>query len=116
VENALGSPYARRCAGAHTLDLRGALALSFFGGFDRRQDLGLVEQHRLIAWIGVHVAVESVFTIPWKLCSRSRGIRTIGSRGKSWGNNLQTDPVATDVEAARSQLIGCSVEHGNSDL
>ncbi|HEY6970163.1 MAG TPA: hypothetical protein VJA94_13230, partial [Candidatus Angelobacter sp.] len=33
-----------------------------------------------IAWIGVHVAVDSVFTIPWKLCSRSRGIRSGTSR------------------------------------
>jgi hypothetical protein len=29
-----------------------------------------------IPWNAVHVAVESVFTIPWKPCSRSRGIRT----------------------------------------
>jgi hypothetical protein len=28
-----------------------------------------------IPWNAVHVAVESVFTIPWKTCSRSRGIR-----------------------------------------
>jgi hypothetical protein len=30
-----------------------------------------------IPWNAVHVAVESVFTIPWKRCSRSRGIRTV---------------------------------------
>jgi len=40
----------------------------------------------------------------------------LGSRGKSWGSDLQIDPATTGVEAARSQLIGCSVEHGNSDL
>jgi hypothetical protein len=28
-----------------------------------------------IPWKRVHVAVESVFTIPWICCSRSRGIR-----------------------------------------
>ena len=28
-----------------------------------------------IKWKAVHVAVESVFTIPWKQCSPSRGIR-----------------------------------------
>jgi hypothetical protein len=28
-----------------------------------------------IKWKAVHVAVESVFTIPWKHCSPSRGIR-----------------------------------------
>jgi hypothetical protein len=28
-----------------------------------------------IPWNAVHVAVESAFTIPWKCCSRSRGIR-----------------------------------------
>ena len=32
-----------------------------------------------IPWKPVHVAVESVFTIPWKHCSPSRGIRTIDS-------------------------------------
>jgi hypothetical protein len=31
-----------------------------------------------IPWNAVHVAVESVFTIPWKPCSRSRGIRSLG--------------------------------------
>ena len=30
-----------------------------------------------IPWNPVHVPVESVFTIPWKLCSRSRGIRSL---------------------------------------
>jgi hypothetical protein len=30
-----------------------------------------------IKWKAVHVAVESVFTIPWKLCSPSRGIRIL---------------------------------------
>ena len=29
-------------------------------------------------WNAVHVPVESVFTIPWKLCSPSRGIRSGG--------------------------------------
>jgi hypothetical protein len=29
-----------------------------------------------ILWKRVHVAVESVFTIPWKHCSPSRGIRS----------------------------------------
>src|ERR1700688_3148550 len=32
------------------VNLRGALTLGLLGGFDRGQDLGLVEQHRLI-WI-----------------------------------------------------------------
>src|SRR5260370_40638747 len=36
--------------------------------------------------------------------------------GKSWGCYLQTAPAAAGVKAARAQLIGCSVEHGNSDL
>ena len=38
------------------------------------------------------------------------------SHGISGEKDLQIDLAATGVEAARSQLIGCSVEHGNSDL
>jgi hypothetical protein len=30
-----------------------------------------------IKWKPVHVAVESMFTIPWKHCSPSRGIRNL---------------------------------------
>jgi len=39
-----------------------------------------------IPWNAVHVAVESVFTIPWKPCSRSRGIRSYraASPGAAW--------------------------------
>ena len=33
-------------------------------------------------WNRVHLAVESVFTFPWKPCSPSRGIRTSGSSRK----------------------------------
>ncbi|WP_218043212.1 hypothetical protein, partial [Steroidobacter gossypii] len=29
-----------------------------------------------VPWNRVHVAVDWVFTIPWKACSRSRGIRS----------------------------------------
>jgi predicted acyl esterase len=35
-----------------------------------------------IKWKPVHVAVESVFTIPWKHCSPSRGIRTMANGPK----------------------------------
>lgn len=39
---------------------------------------------------------------------------TIIFHGKSWESDLQIDPAAAGVEAARAQLIGCSVERGNS--
>jgi hypothetical protein len=42
-------------------------------------------------------------------------VGVVSSRDKL-GSYLQTAPAATGVEAARSQLIGCSVERGNSDL
>jgi hypothetical protein len=35
---------------------------------------------------------------------------TIIIYGKSWESDLQIDPAAAGVEAARAQLIGCSVE------
>ena len=41
---------------------------------------------------------------------------TIIIYGKSWESDLQIDPAAAGVEAARAQLIGCSVERGNSGL
>ena len=41
---------------------------------------------------------------------------TIIFHGKSWENDLQVDPAAAGVEAARAQLIGCSVERGDSGL
>lgn len=37
-----------------------------------------------IPWNAVHVAVESVFTIPWKPCSRSRGIRKRSHERPLW--------------------------------
>jgi hypothetical protein len=40
----------------------------------------------------------------------------ITARGMSWGSDLQIDPAAAGVEVARAQLIGCSVERGNSGL
>ena len=35
-------------------------------------------------------------------------------RGKSWERDLQIDPAAAGVKAARSQLIGFITERGNS--
>ena len=45
-----------------------------------------------IKWKPVHVAAESVFTIPWKRCSPSRGIRT--ESNNDYGNNyLQAEAI-----------------------
>ena len=45
--------------------------------------------------IGVHVALESVFTISWKCCSRSRGIRTSGQLGRVRSGNAPTPERST---------------------
>ena len=45
----------------------------------------------------VHLAVESVFTFPWKPCSPSRGIRTLVSRR------------ARQEETRRKLLVGAAV-------
>src|ERR1700690_860198 len=58
-----------------------------------------------IKWKPVHVAVESVFTIPWKHCSPSRGIRNEG-RLREATLEMQDDIVAFDVHLAVMHQAG----------
>jgi hypothetical protein len=70
-----------------TIDLSPAAHLTLR---DREQRATERLQVFTIKWKPVHVAVESVFTIPWKHCSPSRGVRTpVHTRGLS--ESLQND-------------------------